>query len=80
MQYLLTQDEYDNFVPLEEVANRDKALEKLRRMIVPDEECCVINTKLYRYCDSCSLSTIRNRDGNYHVEKLICNRKQRYSK
>lgn len=82
MQYLLTQNEMDNLVPLEEIHKRDEALEAARKIIVSltkvqcgihDCSYCPISCIGYYEEDDPNKITIQN-------SKLICIEDRKYHK
>lgn len=81
MQYLLTKEEYENLVPAEKVAERNKALAAARQLIVSDSQCEEID-----YCEDCPIGRLwrqhenKGEDDGYEEMMLICTKRKKYPK
>lgn len=83
MQYLLTEEEYNNLVPKAEVERRDLALKKLHELFFKHSTFkCIHDTqdrRMYGYCDYCPLAPMHP-ELPYEVSKLLCDKSKEYSK
>ena len=58
MQYLLTEEEFYNLVPREELDETNKAIDKMRVLFIGDD-CIHSGKKRDVYCDNCPLAESR---------------------
>lgn len=83
MQYLLSQEEFDNLVPKQKLIATDKAIEILQFYAEKQVKCWQLkkDNKYDEYCDDCPLSRLRHKD---FIEALVsvtpCSRNQSFSK
>ena len=81
MQYILTEEERANLVPLKELDNRKDALEIARKLILESAKFTCIHEELdyedWSVCDECPCSPLKQE--NYKLGKLICPLRQEYS-
>ena len=89
MQYILSQEEYDNMVPKKVADNLRDALDAAAGIIlkqIPEEESrsipCIVRGGNLGYCDWCPLSYIgRNPYGlTWDQSNLICTHRKDYGK
>ena len=83
MQYILTEEEYGDLVPIDERTQRIHALESARKLIIKHSKFPCGET----YCDQCPISLIddifdeqKNPIISRRDSKLICGKYRQYSK
>lgn len=88
MQYLLTQSEMENLVPLKELEASKLAVKALRELLIGDR-CCAKRTTgriegKFSYCCECPLSDLQLDHSadppSREMSKSMCDRSRRYSK
>ena len=85
MQYLLTEEEYNNLVPFDRYNDIKYANQFLRNLVVPPERCVAQKPGEARkngivYCSQCPLGSLNLREGStYKQAKAICDLPQEYS-
>ncbi len=87
MQYILTQEEYNNLTPVSRIQERDESLEYARKLILESSEHIChhdMTEKQWEECNGypamCSECPIGKVDSNYKLSQKICGLSREYSK
>jgi hypothetical protein len=75
MQYILTQDEYNELEPKDEVTKRDMALDAARKFILLKSDFTCIEENPQNRCDKCPITLM-----NGETFHLVCQLPKKFSR